>query len=207
VRFMLKNIKQPYCWLLLASLFIMLLTLVFPHSNDIKIRGFAIDSQGNLYVGRLHQIEVYRSDGEIIRTIAVPNYRSWAFAVSDEDTFIISNTSTVYEMNASGQILSEASDIGGEMFREMYNTTIVYQEEVSYMKKNCMGWTRIVRDDGTCVYKIPIKNFLINRINILASVIFLTIVFIHVLDEFRKRTKVASKTGDEVEKTGDGSLS
>lgn len=176
--------------------FAFLLVMLFVLSSIVgntKINGFDIDSEGRLYIGRSHQIEVYKGN-KLVNTIPIPNFRNWSFKISNQGHFYISDISTVYEIDESGQIVSEYEDVQSCAYKEMYKRKYIDAGDAQIRKTAPFGWTRIVNEDGDCLYKIPALNYWFMMVSRIATSVFFVSIVVFSIRSHKARIKM--KTGD-----------
>ena len=125
----------------------------------ISPSGFAIDSSGNLYLGKDSKIEVYE-DSILIRTIPA-RYRSYAFTIQKDDTILIGTSSVAYVLNLSGDELSKREEMGTETFNKLQRNKKHFQSANGdrYTMQSPFGRTMIVRDGDEVVYKMPVWEY------------------------------------------------
>ncbi len=126
-----------------------------------KYVGFALDSAERLYVGKNTGIEVYEN-GNKIRTISPPSSRAYVFTVSD-DKIVSSVGNMIYVMNLEGEIIEKRAE-SYDTYREMDRNSkrFVSESGNEYISKSCLGYYRIMRSDGVCVYSMPVLDYIVN---------------------------------------------
>lgn len=72
-------------------------------------RGFAIDSNNRVYVGRLTRIDVY-DNNQFQYSIDAHTNRNYCFTITNNQTILLSNAQTVYEMSLEGDVIDEYED-------------------------------------------------------------------------------------------------
>ena len=143
--------------------------------------GFALDSEERLYVGKNTGIEVYEN-GNKIRTISPPSSRFYVFTISD-DKIVSSVGEMIYIMNLEGEIIEKRAE-SYDTYREMDRNSkrFVSESGNEYISKSCLGYYRIVRDDGVCVYSMPVLDYIVNVVAsfalVLSYLIFVTTMLI-----------------------------
>ncbi len=127
----------------------------------MSYQGFSLDSSERLYVGKNTGIEVYEN-GNKIRTISAPSSRSYAFTVSN-DRIVASVGDTINIMNLEGKLIEQQPD-NYAAFNEMKRNSskFVTSSGKQYSKTNICGYYKIVRNDGVCVYSMPLLDYIVN---------------------------------------------
>lgn len=136
---------------------------------SFSTNGFAADSEGQLYVGREGEIAVLK-DGECVRTINPRTSRSYVFTITDEQTILLSTSSTVYTMDLSGEVLTEQTDEGTKVYNQLqHKKTFTDVHGAEYTMRSPWGRTGIYKD-GVRIYEIPTLDYVV-RILLIASVV------------------------------------
>ena len=182
-KFLFSKVISGILVILLIILFV--LTKI---AGDAKIHGFDVDSEGRVYVGRAHQIEIYQGK-ELVDVISVPDFRNWSFKLSESGRFCVSDISTVYEIDESGQIISECEDVQSRAYKEMYKRKTVNLGEIQIHKAAPFGWTRIVNNDGDCLYKIPALNYWFMLASRIVSGMFFVSMVVFSIQAYKHRSK------------------
>lgn len=178
----MKKDKSIICFYTISRIlfFVLLIPMFLTITNvaDNQFHGYDVDADGNLYIGRLHQIEVY-NDGNLLHIIEIPKYRNWSFSLNN-DSIILSNITSIYEMNTSGKIVSERPEVTNKLYSQMLKRKEVIGPDGTVFKRIApFGWTQIMADD-ICVYRIPFQDyFLMLTLDFLVPIFFvLSAVFL-----------------------------
>ncbi|MGM9597622.1 MAG: hypothetical protein ACI3XO_07400 [Eubacteriales bacterium] len=127
--------------------------------------GFALDSEERLYVGKNTGIEVYEN-GNKIRTISPPSSRSYVFTISDDkivSSVVTSAGNMIYVMNLEGEIIEKRADSYDTHLKLKRNSkSFVSESGNEYISSSCLGYYRIMRSDGVCVYSMPVLDYIVN---------------------------------------------
>lgn len=116
--------------------------------------GFAVDSNGNLYLGLNHQISVH-SNGKLVRSITTGTSRGYAFTIDNSDHLILSTSTTIYKMDLYGNIIETGHDENARLFLNMQrNRTFTAEDGSKYVCKNTLGYIEIL-NNGVTVYRMP----------------------------------------------------
>lgn len=123
--------------------------------------GFALDSAERLYVGKNTGIEVYEN-GNKIRTISPPSSRFYVFTISD-DKIVSSVGEMIYVMNLEGEIIEKRTISYDTHLKLKRNSKrFVSESGNEYISSSCLGYYRIMRSDGLCVYSMPVLDYIVN---------------------------------------------
>lgn len=132
---------------------------------NLGISSFAVDSLDRVYIGTSQQIEVY--EGGILKyTINPQTSKSYVFTILDDDTILLSTATTVYSMDLSGNILDSWEDRATETYHRISKNKNKFMLENGdeYKLKGWAGWTRIVKNGETVVYRITVFSFAVKLI-------------------------------------------
>jgi hypothetical protein len=175
----MKN--QPRLWLAAILSFILMivpLALVISGNAATDLNGFDVDASGRVYVGRNYAIEVF-DKGEKVAQIAVPHHRSWSFCLQENGEILLTDGSSAFRMNQSGEILSEAADHNTKLHGELVNRRkILGGDGQQYQMKDAWGWTRIVNAEGESLYRIPFVDVFAKASFGVATVFIFTVAVI-----------------------------
>ena len=123
---------------------------------SLSFRGYGVDSAGNLYVGRDHKINVY-DNGELVNTIQRFTDRSYAFTIMENDTILLSTSTTIYRMDLSGTtILEEYPDSNSEMFYELLRQKYAPKNTAADKYTAARIWGKLtIKQNGEIIYQTP----------------------------------------------------
>ena len=151
--------------------------MIFSGRVTISVKGFAVDSGDDLYVGKEHCIEVYK-DGQMIKIIPV-KYTDYAFTIKN-DRIILSANNYTYQLDLSGKEISKEKDT--ETYSELCRINSFEAENGdTYKKSTLFGYTKIIRNDNEAVYSMPAFDYCILILLVLAIgsfVIFISVFLI-----------------------------
>ena len=137
----------------------------------IHWHGFGVDMSGNVYVGKEEEIAIY-NEGQCIGTVAIPRFRSYRMTV-ECDTIVIATSMSVYRYDTAGNELSCIEDAGWQTHsrigRNMNMTCAV--DGTEYTAHTFMRH-RILCDDGTVVYRMPVLDYSVKLFYIASCVSF-----------------------------------
>lgn len=141
--------------------------------GSLEFNGFGIDSNGLLYIGRLHQIEIY-NEGKQIQKLTTPADRGWVMAVDDKDNILVSNMSTIIILDTDGSVITTHKDIHSERYYKIRSIRQVKMLDGSiYELKHKWIWPTIQRN-GTTIYRVPFADF-VTRVLFVCGSIFLLV--------------------------------
>lgn len=146
---------------LIPILFVLLcvaLVLLITETASFRLNGYGVDSSGKLYVGRAHEIHVFE-DGREISTIRIPRYRTWGFTVLADDRIALSDSTTIYIMDLSGEILETKEDSKSVEYRKWSNQKeFTGSDGQVYKLKRIWGRSRIIDSANREVYESPVLD-------------------------------------------------
>ena len=173
------------------KILILLLIIVFPvfmvsilltitGAITTSYSGFAVDSYERIYVGTESEIEVY-DKGLLLKTISPKTSRGYAFTIQEDNTILLSTSTTVYVMDLDGNVINEYDDVGTKTFNMLQREkkTYVAENGSTYYLKNKMGRIEIVNDNNDVLYKMPILDYIIKLLLFFSSVI--AVIFIPII--------------------------
>ena len=141
---------------------------------SIDWNGFGVDSEGNIYIGQKSKICVYE-ESVCIRTIDIPQYRSYYFTI-DHDEILMASPTHVYTFDLNGQMLSKESDPSGSAYSDLQWTRNVQTATgAQYRRTHRFFRDAVITEDGTVVYQMPTGDYLaklLHHFSMVAFVIF-----------------------------------
>lgn len=137
------------------------------------ISSFAVDSEERLYIGLQGRIEVYDGNSKI-STINPKTSRSYVFTILEDDTILLSTSTTVYSMELNGNILDSWEDHGAQTYNDIQYSNLQYISRTGdrYTLDGILGWSRITKNDTVVMYSISVISFLV-KVMLLASIVCL----------------------------------
>ena len=136
--------------------------MIFSGKVTISIKGFAADSDDNLYIGKEHCIEVYKND-QMINSIPI-KYTDYAFTVN-YGQIILSADNYTYHLDLSGNEISKQKDT--ETYSKLCRINrFEAANGDTYKKSNMFGYTKIIRNDNEAFgsFVIFVSVFLIKNL-------------------------------------------
>ena len=189
----LRNIFKPVVLFVCIEIPLLLIVfgfLIFGNVN-FNLQGFAVDSNGLLYLGFNSKIQVI-GDGVPIRSISAKTSKGYSFTIQSNDTILLCALNKVYTLDLQGNELSVKDDYTTNIFNEIYNEreTFKSNDGTIYRLKNILGYYYICSDNGDVIYKMPLLDFTIKIISIVSFISFFIFVPIIVI-----KWRLSNKTG------------
>lgn len=134
-------------------LFFIVAFYVFLGAPQTEWYGFGVDSDGQVYIGRPTQIEVYQ-DGEYVSSIEIPKNRIYYFTVQEDDTILLSTSLNAYILDLSGRELSCKPDDMCSVFNKLQ-----WQKEVKtrsgeiFRYQDSLGCKTIENENGEIIFQ------------------------------------------------------
>lgn len=161
------------------------LIMIFSSLATPFIGGFALDSQGNLYVGEGKIIRVFR-EGEVVRSLTM-KADTYVFTIDDTDKLVVAYPSTVYRMDLFGNVLEIQADSSAQKYQEIEKGSKEWISPTGdqYRQVSQFGWTRILKNDTEEVYRISFLSF---AVKILLYTVSVSLIFntLWLVTELRK---------------------
>lgn len=104
----IKGIRRVLLYLFFAMVLAGIL-LISTGTSCVSYTGFAVDKEGNLYLGRKGEISVVSREGDFLRSISAMTGRGYRFTIS-EDMLLVDTGDRYYKMDLFGNILTEGAD-------------------------------------------------------------------------------------------------
>ena len=148
---------------------IMLICIIMIVSGRVSfvMNGFAVDNDGNLYIGREREIVVLK-DSICVRTIDPPTSRTYKFTIIDGRTIILTTSTKIYTMDLSGNILSERPDEGNKVYSQLqWKKSYVDENGFNYTLKSTWGRMAIYKEEIQ-IYVMPIFEYIVLIVLIIA---------------------------------------
>lgn len=179
---------------LLVLFFVMLISISLIGSGTVvtSYEGFALDSNENLYLGVYGKINVYK-DGSWLYSVDAHTLRAYAFTIQN-DKILISDAETVYIMDLNGNVISSYEDANTSLFNKLKKDKNSFSlNGNTYKIQKNFGRSRIVKDDGKVIYQMPILDYIV-KIGFLISMVWLVVLAIYWVVNFRRKVDVRTKT-------------
>ena len=152
--------------------------------------GFALDSQGRLYVGKASKIDVWE-DGRYITSISPQTSHGYAFTIQ-HDSILLAANSNLYTMDLSGNILTQKEDAHTQEYNRLYaqRKRFTQTDGVSYRSQNCMGYYTISCMDNQNdepIYRMPLLDYAIKILCVVTYVSWAIYILIMIIRFWRWR--------------------
>lgn len=156
-----KKMLIVYVFIVFPLAFISLVLLI---SGNVTMfyNGFGIDSSGVLYVGKNLKIEKYL-DGKVFATINPKTSRGYVFTIQKDDTILLSNGSTAYTLDLSGNVINKQEDTGTKIYNELRKgkNAFTTSEGKTYVINSRIGRTIVTSEEGIVVYEMPLLDYIV----------------------------------------------
>ena len=140
--------------------------------GSLEFCGFGIDNNDLLYVGRLHQIEIYE-EGKQIEKIDTPIDRGWVMTVDENSNIVVSNMSKIFLLDATGEILTTQTDIHGKAYYTIRDIRQIQSlDGAVYQLKFKWIWPTIFKN-GSVIYRTPFVDVIMRILFFVGSAFLL----------------------------------
>lgn len=165
--------------LILFCIFFACLMMVITGTATLSISGFAVDSSDRLYVGMQKEICVYEN-GTIIDRLSPHTSRTYIFTITEDDTILLSTSTTIYVMDLKGNILERREDKGADLYNQLSyrRKQFVSHNGDIYKHRGIFGITQIVKNGTDIVYKTTPLSFAVKAC-LLFSVVGLVMLLLY----------------------------
>lgn len=172
--------------IVMVILYMCLLVSMIVGSRSSSYRDFAIDEEGNLYIGKYGfgngVICVYSADGTFMRKIKFTVGKVFIIDIRDNNLIVTDEDSTLI-MDFDGNILDETEGVGEEKLYEMIGETNKFTapDGKTYTFKDLFGYHVITNEDGAKVYSTPIIEYIAKILCIMLFVVLFIKFFTFVM--------------------------
>ena len=163
------------CIAITGSIIIFSFLSVITGKVCIFYKGFAIDGNGNLYIGKNYAIEVLGQDGSVLRQISPYTSRGYRFTIEENNTILIDTGDFLYRTDLSGN-LKESKEIHGDGLSVSVLHKYVSANGTVYRMKSRLLRPYIVRMDGAervQIYKMPAFDYTVKLLSVISFPVFL----------------------------------
>lgn len=153
-----KTLIIAYYIIAIPVLFLCLF-LIYTNQAVIYYHGFAVDAEQNIYIGQDREIAVYSDSGQYLRSFSSMTSRDYSFYITDENIIVVLTGENCYQMDTSGQILSEQPV---QTESKSTHRTVQSPDGTEYIMKSPLLRTEIYRKDGAelvSVYRMPLPDY------------------------------------------------
>lgn len=152
--------------------------MIISGQATVTIKGFAVDPDNNLYIGKEHNIDVYKNK-QIIKSIPI-KYSNYAFTIDDGSEIMLSANNYTYHLDLQGNELIKEKDT--QTYSKLCRiNNYVADNGDTYRKSNLFGYTRIIRNNYETVYSTPIFDYVILLILVLTFLCIIIFIVIYLL--------------------------
>ena len=130
------------------------LGLEFSNTGSVYFCGFGADSNGRVYVGRFHTIEIYDNGGKI-GEIQSPLNKGWFFTVTRDNHILVTNGYYLYTLDLDGTVVEIGEDHNSNLLNRIRKTksiTDIHGNE--YKLNSVLGFKWIIKNNKT-IYHTP----------------------------------------------------
>ena len=167
-------------WIIIA------IPVLFGCFGSVFFCGFGVDSEGNLYIGRKHQIEVHRNN-IAIEHLPIPVQKGWCMGLTADDHIQITTGSRVYTLQLDGTVLGNESDYNSQVDNRYHNQRIITGNDgKQYRLRYKWIWPTIERE-GVVIYRTPLVDPLLKVLLILCATVVLPGLWYEILNDVKKR--------------------
>ena len=140
--------------------------------TTLDYRGFALDANGRLFIGKSQKIDVYDKDGSIKYSVFSKVFaRGYTFTIQEE-TLYVSTGSRSYKMSLTGDILEEYEENPPYTYNQLQRNKWRYMSnsgtEYSF---RLLGRCSITDSDSNILWQEPIISSIV-RVGLFSSVFF-----------------------------------
>lgn len=157
------------------------LFLIITGSVSLSFNGFAVDEQGQLYIGRDNTIVVL-NNREYSRSISPHTSRTYKFTIINDESIILSTSSEVYVMDLYGNVLQQYPDDDTSVYNQLQRQSRHYiaSDGTKYAMKRHWGRIRIYKEDEI-VYEMPLHDYTVYLILIILSIFVFLVCIIYII--------------------------
>ena len=170
---------------IVVPIYLVFIICAFTGAINTLYRGFTVDGDGLVYVGKEDKIDVY-DNGEFVRTFHDRPGGYYAFTIQD-GLFYIANGYSVLEMDLAGNIVEEKdSDNTRELSRLRNHRNAVVTEDATYIANEFFAYYKITKyetnGEKEVVFQSPIIDIILETVGIFG---FVSTILIAVVIHFK----------------------
>lgn len=169
--------------------------LISTGTSCVNYTGFAVDKEGNLYLGRKGEISVVSPEGGFLRSISARTGRGYRFTLSD-DMLLVDTGDHYYKMDLLGNVLEEGADAAAIRLQNR-NRIFTAADGSVYQMKLVFPWkTQILKVDAeqeTVIFQNTIADYGAGLLVMIGFVGMLALPAVNVIRQ--KRASPADKPG------------
>lgn len=151
--------------------------------------GFAVDGDGNLYIGKTQVIEVLKPNGDVLRRIDPCTSRGYRFTMDADQTLWIDTGGYLYRTDRFGTRI-ESREIHGDGLSVSVLYEYVSADGTAYRMKNRFLRPCIVRmeeQEDVVIYKMPVFDSAVRLLLIFGVPCFLAAVGLFAMETRKKK--------------------
>ena len=152
-------------------------------------QGFAVDGDGNLYIGKTQVIEVLKPNGDVLRRIDPCTSRGYRFTMDADQTLWIDTGGYLYRADRFGARI-ESREIHGDGLSVSVLYEYVSADGTAYRMKNRFLRPCIVRmeePEDVAIYKMPVFDSAVRLLLIFGVPAFLAAVGLFAMETRKKK--------------------
>ena len=135
----------------------------------ISYKGFAVDDDRNLYIGK-DNIEVLNSEGKLINKIDPMTSRGYKFTIDQNNELLISTGDYLYKKDLFGKLIEKKtiSNLTGDLLSGFSRYKYTANDGTKYVMKMHFFRTNIYRMEGQVkisVYKMPLLDYFVRLLS------------------------------------------
>ena len=167
---------------IVAPIILFCFLMILSGRVTVILKGYAVDSSDNLYIGKEHSIEVYKEQ-KLINNIPI-QYTDYAFTIKNGQEIVLSANNNTYYLDLQGNETRKEKDT--QTYSAICRINHFESEKGDvYTKSNMLGYYRIIRNHGEVVYSMPVFDYLVLVTMILAFLSIVVFAFILVLKNLK----------------------
>lgn len=175
--------------------FICIFILVLEISGNVctSYRGFAVDNEENIYIGKKN-IEVYSLQGEFLRSINPQTTRGYSFTIASNDNILISTGDYLYTIDLFGNVINKKSidDYADDPLSGISTKKYISANGKKYIIKNRLFRTGVYRLNGKQeikIYEMPLFDYIIKLLSYITYLSMITVIPVSII--FLKKQNIA----------------
>jgi hypothetical protein len=157
---------------------------------NFSYKGFAIDKDGLLYIGKSKGIDIY-DNGEFIKTMfPVTGY---AFTIQDEKIYL-AYSSKLHIYDLTGRLADTLDDSSTREANKLYRErNHFFTDEANYLATNKLGFYQITKiydnNESQVIYQMPIFDYAIKLLQEGIGIFFVITIAIVLFDSIGSKIK------------------
>ena len=170
--------------LLLAAVCVFYINAPRVQINETTRYGFAVDSIGQVYVGKKEKIEVY-CNGNLVRTIHPGTNRGYAFTIQKDQTILLAAGGMVDVLDLEGKLLDSWEDEGTQQLNALlWNWEYSTENGDTYTLRNIAGYEWIEKNNQEVVYSLSVTDYM-RTVAFCLSIVYILLAVLYFLIRWR----------------------